>query len=142
MVACYRRAAVLAERGQLWILLQNVARSMSNAISSLLLAVARFRRRDVREASRAAVYGLACKTLYVVADGLVELFSECGVMNSPPPPPPRAASLSFSPGLDDANEMGVAVVKQVVFMSLHTLYIHQHYEKLLALGLCFDDVTK
>ncbi len=136
-MGCHQRAAVLADRGQLWILLQNVARSLWNAINSLAITVSRFNK-ETREATMAAIYGLAARPLYFVAVGLVELLGECGV----PKPLPQATSLRFTCGLDETHGVGMAAIKQVVFLALHTLYVHQHWEKVLAVGQLFDDVTR
>lgn len=139
MMACFQRAAVLSERGKLWILLQNTARSLWNAVNSLLLAISRFGR-ELRERIAAAIYGLACKPLYFVADGLVELLAECYI--NPSPQLPQVSTLAFTPGMDDANGVGVAAIKQVMFLSIQVLYVQQHWEKVLLLGLQFDDLTK
>ena len=137
VMGCYQRAAVLAERGRLWILLQNVARSLWNAVNSLAITVSRFNK-ETREMTMAAIYGLALKPLYFVADGLVELLAECGA----PKPLPQVTGLGFTCGLDETHGVGMAAIKQIVFLTLHTLYIHQHWEKGVALGLQFDNVTK
>lgn len=134
---CHVRAAVLAERGRLWTLLQNVARSLWNAISSLVLALAWFSG-ERRDAILSAVYGMACKPLYFVADGLVEVLGDCASAT----PFPQTSSLTFTPGLDDVNGVGVAAIRQVVFLALHTLYVNQHWEKTIALGFDFDTATK
>lgn len=138
MMACYQRAAVLTERGKLWTMLQNVARSLWNAINTLLLAVSRLSR-EAREFKTAIIYGLACKPLYFVAEALTVLLEECGCGDGLLP---QVSSLTFTPRMDDSNGVGVAVTKQVVFLAIHTLYVHQHWEKVVALGLKFDDVTK
>lgn len=135
----YRRAAVLAERGRLWILLQNVARSLWNAINALLLAVSRLSR-EARETHLATIYGWACKPLYFVADGLAVVLNQCGCGHNGLLP--QVSSLTYTPCMDDSNGVGVAVIRQVVFLAIHTLYIHQHWEKVITLGLLFDDVTK
>lgn len=141
LMACHMRAAVLAERGRLWTLLQNVARSLWNAINSLTLAASELSK-DRSNWLTAAVYGLACKPLYAIADGLVELLGDCGVGESATPLISKVSSLTFTPGLDDANGVGVAAIRQVVFLALHALFANKHWEKVIALGLDFDDVTK
>lgn len=132
------RAAVLAERGKLWILLQNVALSLWNAINSLLLATAGLDK-ERREFFTAAIYGQACRPLWVVGDALVEVLEEC---RKGPGLIPQVSSLTFTPSLDDSNDVSMATIKQVVFLAIHILYVHQHWEKLIPLGLNFDSVTK
>ena len=138
VMTCHQRAAVLAQRGCLWILLQNVAHSLWNSINSLAIIVSRFNK-DTRNTTMAAIYGLASKPLYFVADGLAELLKECG--GSIPKPLPQVTSLALTCDLDKTHGVGMAAVKQVVFLALHVLYVHHHWEKVVALGLFFDDVT-
>jgi len=136
-MACFQRAAVLSERGKLWTLMQNVARSMLNAINTLFLAASRFGK-EARENTVSTIYGLACRPLYFVAGGLVELLVACGISSAFP----LAANLTFTPGLDDINGVGVSLIRQVVFLAIHVLYVHQHWEKVINLGLQFDNATK
>lgn len=136
-MACHQRAAVLAERGQLWILLQNIARSLWNAINSLAVTVSRFNK-ETREGTMAAIYGLALRPLYFVASGLVDLLEACGT----PKAFPQVTRLGFTCSLDETHGVGVAANKQVVFLALHTLYVHEHWEKVLTIGHQFDNVTK
>ena len=136
MMACYQRAAVLAHRGGHWTLIQNVARSLWNAMNSIILATSKFTR-QVRGLNMAGLNGLACKPLYFLADGLIDMLYECGTKYIP-----QTSSLKFTPSLDDVNEMGMTVVRQNVFLAIHTLYIHRHWEKVITLCLHFDDVTK
>lgn len=140
VMTSYQRAAVLAERGKHWTLLQNVARSLWNAVSALLTAISKLPKAR-REYSSAMVYGLACKPLYFVADGLGVLLEDCG-FGIESGPFPLASSLAFTPWMDDVNGVGMAAIRRVVFLAIHTLYLHQHWEKVVALGLLFDDVTK
>ena len=139
VMTCHVRAAVLAVRGRLWTLLQNVARSLWNAINSLALAVSELGK-ERSDYLTASVHGLARRALYAVGDGLVELLGDCdqGATSLLS----QTSSLTFTPGLDDTNGVGMAAIKQMVFLALHVLYVNQHWEKVLALGLDFDDVTK
>ena len=134
---CHVRAAVLAERGRLWTLLQNVARSLWNVISSLVFTLAWFSG-ERKDAILSAVYSMACKPLYFVASGLVEVLRDCPSAT----PFPQTSSLTFTPELDDVNGVGVAAIRQVVFLALHTLCMNQHWEKVMALGFDFDTATK
>jgi hypothetical protein len=140
-MACHKRAAVLAQRGKLWTLLQNVARSIWNAINSLTLVISE-QNKEKSDWWTAAVYGLACNALYTVGVGLVELLVDCKRGKSATPFFPQVSSLTFTPGLDDTNGVGVAAIRQVVFLGIHVLYVNQHWEKLLSLGMDFDDATK
>lgn len=139
VMACHVRAAVLAVRGRLWTMLQNVARSLWNAINSLALAISELSKERC-DYLTAAVYGQARRALYAVGDGLVELLGDCDEGGTSLFP--QTFSLTFTPGLDNTNGVGVAAIRQVVFLALHVLYVNQHWEKVLALGLDFDDVTK
>lgn len=130
------QAAVLALRGEHWSLLQNVSRSLMNTINVLVHALSRFRS-DICDANVAAVYGLASRPLYMLADGLIDLLDRYHFDQFP-----LTSSLQFGSCLDDSNEVGVASVKQVIFLAIHTLYVHQHWEKVLALAWRFDDTTK
>ena len=88
----------------------------------------------------AAVYGLAMKSLYFAARGLTELLSSLDVGNSKPLP--TVASLHFTETVDDCNAVGLLFMKQVVYLTVHTLYVHQHWEKMIDIAVNFDDVTQ
>ena len=131
-----QQATVLALRGKHWTLLQNVARSLMNTINCLIHVISQFRP-DVRDTNVAAVYGLACRPLYMLADGLLDLLAMFHFEQFP-----LVSSLQFDSCLDGSNQVGLGLVKQVVFLAIHTLYVHQHWEKVLALALRFDNTTK
>ena len=130
---------MLAERGRLWTLLQNIARSLWNAINALLLAVSK-QGREMRENQTALIYGLAMKPLYFMSEGLIELLEKCGCGGDDVIP--QVLLLNCTTGVDENNGVGVAFIKQLVFLTLHVLYVHQHWEKVIALGMHFDDVTR
>lgn len=132
------QAAVLSQRGDHWVLLQNVGRSLLNSINLLVHALAKCDA-DSTHIVLAGIYGLSTKPLYVVADGLIDLLA---VSASGRHRLPQTFSLHLSSSLDSTNEVGVAFVKQLVFLAIHTLYVHQHWEKLLSLALRFDDITR
>ncbi len=89
---------MLAHRGGNWILLQNICRSLWNAITILVNTINHSPPRphlqtvpglsvgqveaggevDVDGVSLAAVYGLACKPLYFAASALADLLLQCG----------------------------------------------------------------
>ena len=133
----FLQAAVLSMRGNHWVLLQNVGRALVNAINLLVHTLADF---DVSSAHiiLAGIYGLSTRPLYVLADGLVDLLS----LTHRGEQYPQTSSLHLGSPLDTSNEVGVALVKQLVFLAVHTLYVHQHWEKVLSLALRFDDITR
>ena len=55
---------------------------------------------------------------------------------------PCVASLYFTKSLDDCNSVGMAFMKQVVFLAVHVLYAHEHWEKVIDVAVRFDDITK
>lgn len=118
-------------------LLQNVGGSIWNAISTLTLLISDLKQFESREANLAAVYGLALRPLYFVADALVDMLMESKFSLLP-----QASPLVNMSVLDDSNEVGVAMVKRIVFLAIHTLYVHQHWEKVVTLGLHFDNATR
>ena len=82
------------------------------------------------------------KPLYFTAVGLTELLSS---LETPPPgakPLPTATSLSFTETVDDCNAVGFLIVKQVVYLAIHTLYVHEHWEKMIDIAVNFDDATQ
>ena len=86
---------MLAHRGKNWILLQNVCRSLWNAVTTLVNTLRAPNHSssqpqpqlggglDAREepgfdgVSLAAVYGLACRPLYFAASALTDLVMQC-----------------------------------------------------------------
>ena len=136
LMMSYQRAAILATRGNHWTLLQNVARSLWNAINSLMLVTSKCNA-EVKILNISAVYGMACRPLYYIADGLIRLLVEYGT-----PFRAQTSSLDIDPRFDDSNEVGVVFIQRVVFLGLHTLYIHQNWEKVITLAIRFDDATK
>ena len=136
-----RRSIVLASRGKHWTLLQNAARSLWNTINTLLSSASSRLEGEKREIVLGAVYGLALQPLCMAARALIELL-EVFDADSGGRVVPRVPSLRFSESLDDCNAVGIAFVKQVVFLSVHTLYAHQHWEKMVEVAVRFDDVTE
>ena len=92
-----------------------------------------------RETILAAIYGLAMKPLYFAAVGLSELLASLDTASSKPLP--TATSLHFTESLDDCNAVGLLFIKQVVYLAIHTLHVHQHWEKVINIAVNFDDVT-
>jgi hypothetical protein len=90
----------------------------------------------------AAVYGLAMKPLYSAAVGLTELLASLEIADGAKPPLPTATSLIFTESVDDCSAVGLLVIKQVVYLAIHTLYAHQHWEKMINIAVNFDDVTR
>ena len=83
------------------------------------------------------------KPLYFTAMGLTELLASLETPSGAKPKPfPAATSLRFSESLDDCNTVGLLLIKQVVYLAVHTLYVHQHWEKMINIAVNFDDVTQ
>lgn len=138
----YKKAITLSHRGQYWVLLQNASRSLWNAISYLNQACSKlFSDSKQKDSLLGAVYGKALYPLYFAANGLIDmlLHSEVGVSGSSLP---QASSLQFTPHLDDCDAEGLLFVKRLVFLAVHVLYVHQHWEKAISIIVRFDDVTK
>ena len=134
----FLQASVLAIRGSHWVQLQNVARALMNSINLLVHTLANFNS-DSTHIILAGVYGMSTRPLYMVADGLLDLLSQYFGDEKVP----LTASLHLGSCLDaSTNGVGVTFVKQVVFLAIHTLYVHQHWEKVLALAVRFDDITR
>ena len=133
----YRRAIVLAHRGQAWTLLQNASRQLCNTVNSLHQACSS----ENNSPLLAALYGLSCKPLYFAAVGLTDLLtqSEMGLSNEMVP---QALPLRFTGGMDDCNMVGVMFIKQAVFLAVHVLYVHEHWEEMIGVAVQFDDATK
>ena len=132
-------AIVLACRGKHWTLLQNATRALWNTINTLLQACSTRVEGERRETILGAVYGLALRPLCFAARGLIELVEN---LDGGGRGLPHVASLHFTECLDDCNAMGMAFIKQIVFLATHTLYAHQHWEKMIEIALRFDDVTE
>jgi len=133
----FLQASVLAQRGGHWILLQNVARSLMNTINLLVHTLAEFEV-DSTHILLAGIYGMSTRALYTTADGLLDLLANTSGTEKIP----QTSLLCVGSQLDDSSRVGAAFVKQVVFLAIHTLYVHQHWEKVLALALRFDDITR
>ena len=133
----FLQASVLALRGGHWVLLQNVARSLMNTINLLVHTLACFDI-DSTHILLAGVYGMSTRPLYAAADGLLDLLAN----SSGKEKIPQTSFLHVGSQLDNSSRVGVAFVKQFVFLAIHTLYVHQHWEKVLALALRFDDITR
>ena len=136
-----QRAVVLAWRGKHWTLLQNVARTLWNTVQTLLQACSSKLEPQRKDPVLAAVYGLSLKPLYFASRGLVELL-ETVESSEGGRPVLEASSLHFVESADDCNSVGKVFVKQLVFLAVHVLYAHQHWEKAVDIALRFDDVTQ
>ena len=90
----------------------------------------------------AAVYGLAMKPLYFTAVGLTDLLASFEIADSAKPLLPTATLLNFTESVDDCSAVGLLLIKQVVYLAVHTLYVHQHWEKMINIAVNFDDVTR
>lgn len=155
----YTLPQVLAHRGENWILLHNVCRSLWNSITVLVNTISptcqrsrglsRGQAEDVREVevSLAAVYGLALKPLYFAASALLDSLLACGVCMGENKvrdcSPLRVISPSFLPcTLQPPSVLDLTFVKRLTFLAIHVLYTHQHWEKTIAVATSFDNVTK
>ena len=90
----------------------------------------------------AAVYGLAMKPLHFTAVGLTDLLASLETADGTKPPLPTATLLSFTESVDDCSAVGLLLIKQAVYLAIHTLYVHQHWEKTINIAVNFDDVTR
>ena len=140
-----QRSIVLAWRGRHWTLLQNSARSLWNTINTLLQATnTSYMGGSKRDTVLGAVYGHALQPLFFTARGLVEMLEtmKVGDGSGDVADVPCVASLHFTKSLDDCNSVGMAFIKQVVFLAVHVLYAHKHWEKVIDVAVRFDDITK
>ena len=132
-------AVVLASRGHHWTLLQNAARSLWNTVNTLLHACSDRLQGVKRDTITAAIYGFAIKPLYFAAKSLTDLVESLGLgdckLSSVP-------TLHFSESVDDCNSVGLLFIKRIVFLAVHTLYVHQHWEKVVEVAVKFDDATQ
>ena len=92
-----------------------------------------------RETVIGATYGLAMRPLCFAALSLTDLLESLGAGDEKLSSIPL---LHFSEDLDDCNSVGLLFVKRVVFLAVHTLYAHQHWEKVVELALRFNSATK
>lgn len=55
-----------------------------------------------------------------------------------------SSSLKSTPLFDNYTSavIDMEFVKQLVLLALHILHVHQHWEKVVALAVKFDDVTR
>ena len=74
--------------------------------------------------------------------GLTELLASLETTDSAKPPLPTVTSLSFTESVDDCSAVGLLLIKQAVYLAIHTLYVHQHWEKTINIAVNFDDVTR
>lgn len=136
-----QRAVVLAWRGKHWTLLQNVTRTLWNTVNTLLQACSSRVEGERKGTVLAAVYGLFLKPLYFASRGLIELL-ETLEPGDGSRRMPQVTSLHFVKSVDDCNSVGMVFIKQLVFLAVHVLYAHQHWEKAVDIALRFDDVTQ
>ena len=135
----FQRAVTLAHRGSHWLLLQNTARSLLNALTCLTHLCSQLH--GEHSGLLAAVYGEGVRPLYSTVNGLLDMLLKCGTSLSGCVLP-EAPSLQYTPLLDECDSVGMGVVKRLVFLTLHTLFVHSHWEKAISIIVKFDDITK
>lgn len=139
IMLAYRHAVTLAHRGSHWLLLQNTVRALLNALSSLLVKAEQICDDITQRSVLAALYGEALRPLYCAALGLLDLLSFSSYCESVCP---EVLPLKACVEMDQSPGLGLSVVKKAVFLALHVLYVHQHWEKVISIIIKFDDLTK
>ena len=79
--------------------------------------------------------------MYILGDDTIHVYvTPLSIMQSSPLP--TSTSLHFTPVLDDCNTLDWLSARRLVLLAVHTLYAHQHWEKMIDVATKFDDVTK
>ncbi|XP_064633928.1 cilia- and flagella-associated protein 54-like isoform X3 [Lineus longissimus] len=158
----FKRAIVLAHRGQHWTLLQNSCRALWNCAHTALLRACISTNNpggmvtagDLREMAWLPFYTAADCLLDMLSQLLTEINSEINRARNKGRPVPAfdtwmgtvkdekgAASLKFETRLDDISTVDTRWVRRIVLRTLEILYYEHKWEKLVHVALKFNALT-
>ncbi|XP_055883699.1 cilia- and flagella-associated protein 54-like isoform X2 [Biomphalaria glabrata] len=162
---CFKKAMVLAHRGQHWTLLQNAARSMWDCAQSALLKMytADQTANEPVMLTMSTLRSVFWQPFYVAADYLLDMMVSLQEAMEKRAARARSktrslgqsfeswvgdvkseyggASLKFDPLLDDTNILDMRWTCRLVLMTLELLYLEEKWEKLVDIAMRFCALT-
>ena len=141
---------VLAHRGKCWILLYNASRVLWNALMTLHSHLPPTPQPPSSNASSSSspliltvslLYWMACKTLHMTADLLLDAYEHLHILPSSSTFP-SSSSLQTSSGGDQTTLFTPTFAKELVFLAVEAANANRHWEKVVQLATRFNTLTK